>query len=63
MKFLDDLPLASLVAVASILVVVYAYVTNDISLNNALLGLGAVVGGSGVLGIARAQSGKGTRVR
>ena len=61
MSFLDDLPLATIVALASIVLVVIGYISDDISLQDALTGLGAVVGGTGVLGLARAASGKGVR--
>jgi hypothetical protein len=61
MSFLDNVPLATLVALASIVIIVIGYASNDIDLDSALLALGAVLGGSGVVGIARAQSGKGIR--
>ncbi len=61
MSFLDDLPLATLVSIASIVIVVIAYVSNELNVQDALVALGAVLGGTGVVGLARAQSGKGTR--
>ncbi len=61
MRFLDDLPLATLVSLASIVIVVIAYLTDDLNIQDALVALGAVLGGTGVVGLARAQSGKGTR--
>ena len=61
MSILDRIPLASLVAVASIVIVVIAYITDELNVQDALVALGAVLGGTGVVGIARAQSGKGVR--
>ncbi len=61
MSFLDDLPLATLVSIASIVIVVIAYISNELNVQDALVALGAVLGGTGVVGLARAQSGKGTR--
>jgi len=58
---LDNLPLASLISVVSVIVIVIAYIRNDLSIEDALVSLGAATGGAGVLGIARAQSGKGVR--
>ena len=59
MSILDNLPVATLVALASIVVVVVACINNTMTVQEGLIALGAVAGGSGVLGIARAQSGKG----
>ena len=61
MDVLDRLPMATLISVASIVIIVIAYISDDLSIQDALIALGASVGGSGVLGIARAQSGKGIR--
>jgi hypothetical protein len=61
MNFLDDAPIATLISIASIIVIVVAYFSDDIGLQDALIALGALLGGSGVLGVARAQSGKGVR--
>ena len=58
---LDDLPIATLISIASIVLAVIAYVNGDLSIEEAFLAVGAVTGGSGVLGVARAQSGKGVR--
>lgn len=58
---LDDLPIATLISIASIILAVIAYVSGDLSIEEAFLAVGAVTGGSGVLGVARAQSGKGVR--
>lgn len=61
MRLLDDLPLASIVALVSIVLVVIGYLGDDLSLEDALTSLGAVLGGTGVVGLARAASGKGVR--
>jgi hypothetical protein len=61
MSILDDLPLATIVSIVAIVVTVIAYLNNDISFEDAMTALGVGVGGAGLLGIARAQSGKGTR--
>lgn len=58
---LDDLPIATLISIASIILAVIAYVSGDLSIEEAFLAVGAATGGSGVLGVARAQSGKGVR--
>lgn len=58
---LDDLPIATLISIASIILAVIAYVNGDLSIEEAFLAVGAATGGSGVLGVARAQSGKGVR--
>jgi len=56
---LDNLPLASIIAIVSIALAVVAYLNGDLSIQDAFLAVGAVNGGAGILGIARAQSGKG----
>lgn len=61
MNVLDKLPLATIIALVSIVIVVIAYLNDDLSIQDALVSLGALTGGAGVLGIARAQSGKGVR--
>lgn len=58
---LDDLPIATLISIAAIVVVVIAYIRGDLSIDEALVSLGATTGGAGLLGVARAQSGKGVR--
>lgn len=61
MDFLDDLPMATLVSIASIVIIVIAYVSNDLSVGDALLALGASLGGAGVLGHARNGANRGMR--
>lgn len=58
---LDDLPVATITFLAGVVLTVIAYVSNDVSFQDALVALGALGGGTGALGIARAQSGKGVR--
>lgn len=58
---LDDLPIATLISIVAVVVVVIGYIRNDLTIEEALVALGAATGGAGVLGVARAQSGKGVR--
>lgn len=58
---LDDLPIGTLIALSSIVLAIIGYLSGDLSITDAFLAVGAVNGGAGVLGIARAQSGKGIR--
>jgi hypothetical protein len=59
MDVLDRIPVATLIAIASIVIIVIACVRNDMTVQEGLIALGAIIGGGGILGIARAQSGKG----
>ena len=61
MSFLDDLPMATLISIAAIVLVVIGYINDDIGLQDALLALGGLIGGAGVLGVARNQAGRGVR--
>lgn len=61
MQLLDNAPVATLAAIAAIVVTVIAYLNDTISFDDAMQALGISIGGAGILGIARAQSGKGTR--
>jgi hypothetical protein len=61
MKFLDDLPLASLTFIAGVVLTVIAYVSNDVGYQDALVALGALGGGTGALGYVRNQAGRGLR--
>jgi hypothetical protein len=58
---LDNLPIATILSLVAVVVVVIGYIRNDLTLEEALVALGAATGGAGVLGVARAQSGKGVR--
>src|SRR5262245_27469817 len=57
MQLLDKAPVATLVTLAGIVVVVIAYISNDLNVQDALLSLGALAGGAGVLGHARNGAG------
>lgn len=58
---LDNLPIATILSLVAVVVVVIGYIRNDLTIEEALVALGAATGGAGVLGVARAQSGKGVR--
>ena len=58
---LDDIPMATILAIASVVIVIVAYVSNDLNVDEALLALGAALGGAGVLGHARNGAGRGVR--
>ena len=58
---LDNLPIATILSLVAVVVVVIGYIRNDLTIGEALVALGAATGGAGVLGVARAQSGKGVR--
>ena len=61
MKILDDLPLASIVFIAGVVLTVIAYISNDVSYQDALVSLGVLGGGTGALGYVRNQSGRGVK--
>jgi hypothetical protein len=61
MSFLDDLPMATVLALAGVIVTIIAYVSNDISFETAMVSLGAELGGAGVIGHARNGAGRGMR--
>ena len=61
MSVLDQLPVATLISIAAIIGGIIALVNNSITFEQFMLAIGATVGGSGVLGVARAQSGKGVK--
>lgn len=61
MEVLDRLPLATLSALASIVIVVVASLKNDLSVEEGLIALGAVNVGNGAWGISRSLAGKGVR--
>lgn len=61
MKVLDNLPIATLVTLAGIVGAIIALINNSIDFDQFMVSIGALAGGAGVLGYARAQSGKGTR--
>lgn len=58
---LDNLPLGTLISLASIVIVVIACIRNDLTIEQGLVALGATNAGAGVIGIARNGAGKGLR--
>lgn len=60
-EILDRLPVATLLAVAAVVGGLIALVTGEITYAELLEKLGFVLGGTGVLGIARTQAGKGKK--
>jgi hypothetical protein len=61
MGVLDDVPVATLTFLASIVLIVIGYIGDDISLKDAFAALGFAGGGSGAIGYVRNQAGRGTR--
>lgn len=59
MSFLDNIPLATLVSIAGIIGAIIALANGSIDFDTFSKSIGAIVGGSGLLGLARAASGKG----
>lgn len=62
-KFLSGLPLGTLIAIAAIVGAIIALINHSIDFEQFLVGIGAGTGGAGLLGVARAQSGKGIKRR
>lgn len=58
---LDNLPLATIITLVGIAGAIYALIAGSIDFQQFMVSIGAVSGGAGVVGIARAQSGKGIR--
>lgn len=58
---LDSLPVATLTFVASIVLIAIAYISNDISFEQAYEALALAGGASFGIGYVRNQAGKGTR--
>ena len=58
---LDDIPMATILAIASVVIVIIAYISNDLNVDEALVALGAALGGAGVLGHARNGANRGVR--
>ena len=61
MSFLDSLPLATIITVVGLIGAIIALINKSIDFEQFMVSIGALSGGAGVVGIARAQSGKGTR--
>lgn len=60
-SILDDIPLASVSFVVGIVLTVIAYLNGTLSYDDAIKAVSALGVGTGVLGYARAKSGKGTK--
>lgn len=61
MSFLDDIPVATLVTLVGIVGAVIALINHSIDFDQFMVSIGALAGGAGVLGVARAQSGRGLK--
>lgn len=60
-SLLDDLPFATLQAIAGIVLAIIAYLNGDLGIFEAFVAVGANTAGAGVVGVARSQAGKGIR--
>jgi hypothetical protein len=58
---LDDLPVASIVFIASLVLIVIGYIGDDIGFEEAFEALAAAGVGSGAIGFVRNQAGRGIR--
>lgn len=58
---LDNIPLASVIAIAAIVGGIIALIDGSIDFEQFLVGIGATTAGAGVLGEARNRAGKGVR--
>lgn len=58
-EFLDSVPLGSVIAVAGIVMVLYAYFTGSISITQAFEYFAYVSGGSAAIGVMRTHARKG----
>ena len=61
MTWLDNLPVATIIALAAIIGGIIALANGSIDFDQFLVGIGASTAGAGVLGKARADSGKSVR--
>ena len=61
MNILDNLPVATIVTLVGIVGALIALINGSIDFEQFMVSIGALSGGAGVVGIARAQSGKGLR--
>jgi len=61
LSFLDDIPLATIISIAGIIGAIIALVNKSIDFETFMISIGAVTAGGGVVGVARAQSGKGVK--
>jgi hypothetical protein len=58
---LDDLPVASITFLASVILIIIGYVGDDVSFEDAFKCLAFAGGGSGAIGYVRNQAGRGVR--
>lgn len=58
-EFLDSVPLGSVIAIAGIVMILYAYFTSTIDIDEAFRYFAYVSGGSTAIGIMRTHAGKG----
>ena len=61
MTFLDNLPLGTIITLVGIVGAIIALANGSIDFETFMVAIGANSAGAGVIGIARAQSGKGIR--
>lgn len=61
MGILDKVPVATITFLVGLVLIVIAYLSDDISVHDALEAIGFVGVGSGVLGVARNGAGRGLR--
>lgn len=61
MKFLDDMPMATLQALAGIVLAIIAYISKDLTIFQAFAAVGINTAGAGAIGVARNQAGRGVR--
>lgn len=58
---LDDLPMATLIAIAGIALAIIGYISNDLTIFEAMAAAGITSGGAGAIGHARNGAGRGLR--
>jgi hypothetical protein len=61
MSLLDNVPVATLSFIAGVVVSFVAYLNGDLTVQEALVAVGAVGGGAGVIGHARNGAGRGVK--
>lgn len=61
MSILDNLPVASIVFVVGTILAVIAYLTGDLSIEEAFEAIGYAGVGAGVVGVARNGAGRGVK--
>lgn len=61
MSFLDDIPVATIQTIGGIVLATLAYVSNDLSIFQAFVAVGANTAGAGAIGFARNGAGRGVK--